>query len=119
MLQINSSLLKLLNSQSLASHDKAELFRELKAGIEQLSMDELPLQQNLTQSSYVSGDTFNAMILQVTDSAEKVLVKAGIFYKGVIAGCNCADDPSPVDELTEYCELHFEVDKKQGRVSVV
>lgn len=119
MQQINSSLLKLLNSQPLVHLDKAALSRELKAGIEQLSIDELPLQKNLTQSSYVSGDSFNAIILQTTDSTEKVLVKAGIFYKGVIAGCNCADDPSPVDELTEYCEVSFEIDKKQGDVSVV
>ncbi len=47
-----------------------------------------------------------------------VRVKAGIFYKGVIAGCNCADDPSPIDEQNEHCVVQFLIDRLTAEASV-
>jgi hypothetical protein len=29
----------------------------------------------------------------------------------VIAGCSCADDPTPTNELDEFCELQLDIDK--------
>lgn len=51
------------------------------------------------------------MILGVTEEPECIRVRAGIFYTGVIAGCNCADDPSPIDEQNEYCVIQFVIDR--------
>jgi hypothetical protein len=45
-------------------------------------------------------------------------VKAGIFYTGVIAGCSCADDPTPVDELNEYCVVQFDIDRMTAETTV-
>ena len=39
-----------------------------------------------------------------------IRVKAGIFYTGIIAGCSCADDPTPIDELNEYCVVQLDID---------
>jgi hypothetical protein len=94
-------------------------FRDaLKQEVEQLDPAMLPLQQGLSVSSYVTERPFQAMILSVSEEAGSIQVKAGIFYTGVIAGCSCADDPTPVDELNEYCEVRFVIDRKTAETTV-
>ena len=39
-------------------------------------------------------------------------------YSGIIAGCSCADNPTPVSELNEYCEVQLEIDKKTAETKV-
>jgi hypothetical protein len=93
----------------------------LKQEIEQLDAGLLPLQQGLSLSSYVTERSFQPMILSVSETAGSIRVKAGIFYTGVIAGCSCADDPTPVGEQIEYCDVQFVIDKTtaETRVSLV
>ena len=90
----------------------------LKAEIEQLKASELPLQASLSQSSYVSDEPFQVMVIGATETASHIQVRAGIFYSGVIAGCNCADDPTPVETQTEYCEVMFDIDRESGETTV-
>lgn len=86
-------------------------FKEtLKQEIERLDPALLPLQQGLSISSHVAERPFQALILGATEEAGSIRVKAGIFYAGIIAGCSCADDPTPIDEQTEYCVLQFDID---------
>jgi len=47
-----------------------------------------------------------------------IRVKAGIFYTGVIAGCSCADDPTPIDEQNEYCVVQFDIDRTTADATV-
>ena len=78
----------------------------------------LPLQQGLTTSSYVTDQPFQAMIISVNEEAGLIRAKAGIFYTGIIAGCSCADDPTPIDELDEYCVVQFDVDRTTADATV-
>jgi hypothetical protein len=95
------------------------VFRDvLKREIEQLNASALPLQQGLARSSHVTDHPFQAMILGAHEEAGLIRVKAGIFYTGVIAGCSCADDPTPVDELNEYCVLQFDIDRTTADTTV-
>lgn len=97
---------------------KTPSFREiLKNEIEGLGAGMLPLQQGLTQGSY-AGDEFKVMIISVLSGAGMISVKAGIFYSSTIPGCNCADDPTPVDEQNEYCELQFDINMENGDVTI-
>lgn len=90
-------------------------FREtLKAEIARLGTAELPLQQGLSGSSYATDTPPQAVILNSEDRGDHLWVKAGLFYTGIIAGCSCADDPTPVEEQTEYCEVVLEIDKSSG-----
>jgi hypothetical protein len=91
----------------------------LKHELQGLSHAVLPLQQSLAQSSMVSDSAFSVVILQVTETEAFLQVKAGIFYNGIIAGSCCADDPTPVCEQTEYCELRLEINKSTAQTSVV
>jgi len=90
----------------------------LKKEIEQLDAQCLPLQQGLSYSSYTSGDDFSVMIISVNEDNSFLHVKAGVFYSGVIAGCNCADDPTPVPEQNEYCEIMLDISKTTGQTGV-
>lgn len=84
----------------------------LKQEICALEPDALPLQQGLSHSSYAIADKLSVTILNIQDDTDFIIVKAGLFYTGVVAGCNCADDPTPVDENNEYCEIVLQLNKK-------
>jgi len=90
----------------------------LKGEIEQLGTQHLPLQQGLSGSSYALDTQLKAIILSTADKGDRLQVKAGIFYSGVIAGCSCADDPTPIEEQNEYCEMWFDIDKITGEATV-
>ncbi|MBI5889217.1 MAG: hypothetical protein HZB47_00885 [Nitrosomonadales bacterium] len=83
----------------------------LKLELVQLGAEGLPLQQGLSGSSYATDKPVTVVINSIVELPEVIRVKAGIFYQGVIAGCSCADDPTPVGEIDEYCEVQLDIDK--------
>lgn len=90
----------------------------LKREIEQLDAAQLPLQQGLAISSQVTDRPFQAMVIGVREAPGVIRVKAGIFYTGVIAGCSCADDPTPIDEQNEYCVVQIDIDRTTATATV-
>ena len=95
-------------------------FRDtLKKEIEQMGSEQLPLQQGLSAGSHVQGDKFTVMILGVTEQNDFIRARAGVFYTSIIAGCSCADDPTPVSELNEYCEVQLDIGKKTAETMVM
>lgn len=98
---------------------KTKAFLDIfKQEISTLDARLLPLQQGLTYSSYAITNNLSVSILKVTEDERSLIIKAGLFYTGIIAGCNCADDPTPVDENNEYCEALFQINKKTAETSV-
>ena len=89
-----------------------------KKEISSLDADTLPLQQGLSNSNYANADNLSTTILKVENDDNSIFVKAGLFYTGIIAGCNCADDPTPVNENNEYCEVLFCINKKTAETTV-
>lgn len=90
----------------------------LKAEIAALGAADLPLQQGLSHTSSVADTPPQAVIHSATDKGDCLQVKAGLFYAGILGGCSCANDPTPVDEQTEYCEVLLEIDKGNGETKV-
>lgn len=90
----------------------------LKQQIEQLGVEQLPLQQGLSAGSYALAEPVTAIIHNVTELEQVIRVEAGVFFSSVIAGCSCADDPTPVDKLTEYCEVILDIDKESAATTV-
>jgi hypothetical protein len=90
----------------------------LKREIEQLDAGQLPLQQGLSTTSHVADKPFSVMILGTAESAGVIHARVGIFYAGIIAGCSCADDPTPVEAQSEYCVVQFEIDRRTGETAV-
>jgi hypothetical protein len=106
-------------TESLKAWGTPAFRHTLKAEIARLGPSDLPLQQGLSHTSSVSDTPPQAVILNATDEGECLRIKAGLFYAGIIGGCSCADDPTPVDEQTEYCEVLLEIDKGSGETRVV
>jgi len=90
----------------------------LKQEIAQLGADHLPLQQGLSTGNYVAADPITVVILSTAEIENIVRVKAGVFYKGVIGGCSCADDPTQTSEINEYCEVQLDIDKATAVTAV-
>jgi hypothetical protein len=90
----------------------------LKQEICSLDAGLLPLQQGLKYSSIANAQNLSVSVLKAEDDEDHIFVKAGLFYTGIIAGCNCADDPTPVDENNEYCEILLCINKKTAETTV-
>lgn len=104
--------------KSLNAWGTPEFKDVIRQEIAQMDATEIPLQQGLTRSSHVTEQPIQAMLLGATEDAGLLRVKAGIFYTGIIAGCSCADDPTPIDELNEYCVVRFDIDMKTAATTV-
>jgi hypothetical protein len=90
----------------------------LRSEVEQLNADLLPLQAGLTAGSHVLDKARRALIITAAESAGAIRARVGIFYNSIIAGCSCADDPTPVDELNEYCEVTIDIDMTTAEAQV-
>ena len=90
----------------------------LKEEIEELGAAALPLQQALSHSSYAIDGKVHAMIISIAEEPGFIRAKTGIFYAGLIPGCSCADDPTPVSEYSEYCEVQFLISKETAQTTV-
>ena len=97
---------------SLKAWNTEDFYPAFKHEILSLDIDLLPLQQGLRNSSYAISDRLAVIILNTEHDNTSITIKAGLFYNGVIAGCNCADDPTPVDETNEYCEVFVRIDRQ-------
>jgi len=80
---------------------------------------QLPLQKALTQSSAVAETAVTVLVQHVAEQEQAIRVKAGVFYQGMVSGCSCANDPTPDDEYTEYCELQLDIDKTSALTSIM
>jgi len=104
-----------LSLEAWGSEDfRATLNREIRS----LKTELLPLQQGLQYSSYVIADRLAVIVLNTQDGALQITVKAGLSYNGIISGCSCSDDPTPLDETVEYCEVLLCIDKKTAETTV-
>lgn len=92
--------------------------RTLKRELEQRGAGQLPLQQGLTASSHALDDSVEVMIISATDEPGFIHAKVGIFYSGIIAGCSCPDDPTPVEPQSEYLEAWLILDKTTAQATV-
>jgi hypothetical protein len=104
--------------KSAAAWGAAAFTDVLKRELGAMGADQLPLQQGMSTGSHAMDRRISVMIISVADDPDHIHVKAGIFYTGIIAGCSCADDPTPVDEQAEYCEVRLEINKATAATAI-
>jgi hypothetical protein len=104
--------------ESLSAWATPQFNAVLKRELEALPVEQLPLQQGLTVGSYVLDERPSVMIFAVTEGGDLIRARIGVLYSGIIAGCSCADDPTPVAAVNEYCELWLTLDKLTGEGEV-
>ena len=104
--------------KALAAFNSPGFKDVLRREIEECGAGWLPLQQCLSSSSYALAGDVSVMIFGVSDDPDSIHAKMGIFFSGIIAGCNCSDDPTPVEPQNEYCELQLVIAKASAEASV-
>lgn len=104
-------------NQALRAWGSPQFEAVLKQEIAQFA-DQLPLQQGLSTGNYVTADPITVSIIGVADLEKVIRVSAGIFYQSVIGGCSCADDPTPVSEINEYCVVQLDIDRVTAATAV-
>ena len=104
--------------RSLEAWGTSDFENTLQKEIKKIKKEQLPLQESLAQSSHVSDSDISVLILNVSETVTDIRVKTGIYYAGVIAGSCCADDPTPIDEQNEYCEVQFNINKLSAETTV-
>jgi len=92
--------------------------KTLKDEIHTIDTGLLPLQEGLSRSSHVSEGAISVVVLSAAETSEVIRVKTGIIYAGIIAGSCCADDPTPMSEQTEYCEVQIDINKVTAEAAV-
>lgn len=90
----------------------------LKREIEGLDAGLLPLQAGLSYSSHVLDEKFEAVVLGVAEEGGAIRARVGIFYAGIVAGCSCADDPTPIEAQNEYCEIQLDIDLASAETQI-
>lgn len=103
--------------RSLEAWGKPEFEAALKQEVAALDVHALPLQAGLTTGSSVLDETPTVMVISVSGTAATIRAKVGVFYSGVLGGCSCADDPTPVEASNEYCEVLLEISKETAQAT--
>lgn len=90
----------------------------LKRELKRLDAGQLPLQQGLSATSYALDGEFDVMVLSAAEGNGSIHARVGVFFSGITSGCNCADDPTPVEPQNEYCELMIAIDQATALATV-
>ena len=104
--------------KSLSAWGTREFSDVLKTELKQLQADQLPLQQGLSIGNYVADEPFTCVINHAAERDGVICVTLGIFFKSVIGGCSCTDDPTPASEINEYCEVQLDIDRDSAAATV-
>ena len=103
--------------QAMKAWGTPEFVRALKQVLAQEAAH-LPLQQGLCTGNYVSDAPITVSIQSVVELENRLRVRAGIFYQGVLGGCSCSDDPTPNSDINEYCEVEIVINMANAAATV-
>jgi len=106
---LEQAMIKL--DKSLQAWGSADFKTTLQQEVMQLGADQLPLQQGLTTGNYVSDTPITVSINRMLEMDDVIRVTIGIFYQGIIGGCSCTDDPTPISDINEYCDVQLDIEK--------
>ena len=104
--------------KTLAAWGSPAFEQAFKAETAALDAELLPLQEGLSHSTNALADRFEFVLLSAREEGDALLLKAGIFYQGIVAGCSCADDPTPVEPQTEYCEVELTIHRPDAHTEI-
>jgi len=90
----------------------------LRQETEQLGLDALLLQQGLVYGSHALAEPLQVIHLSSRATAQALVIRIGVYFTSVVAGCSCADDPTPLDRLNEYCVLELHVDTRTASTTI-
>lgn len=101
-------------SATLAAWPTPERDATLKRALEGLDAACLPLQQALARGSQVTAEPFQVMVLTTAEPEDGLQAQVGVFFTSLIGGCQCADDPTPLESLPEYAQIEVTIQRETG-----
>ena len=101
-------------SETLATWSTPEREATLKRALEGLDAACLPLQQALARGSQVTAEPFQVMVLTTAGGEDGLRARVGVFFTSLIGGCQCADDPTPLEPLPEYAQIEVTIQRETG-----
>jgi hypothetical protein len=102
-------------TQALKHWGSTDFEQTLKAELENLPADTLPLQQATSQGGIVDDSNISASVLSSEASDKEIRIRTGVFFTEIVAGCNCSDPPL---ETNGYCLLEIVIDRTSAEASV-
>lgn len=103
--------------QSLAAWPGERFAATLTEELGRADPGQLRLERLLRHGSHVV-EAPDFIILGSEDSASGPVVRLGVFLKSVLAGCACADDPTPVDTMNEYGEIEILIEEGDAHARI-
>ena len=97
-------------AQPLPAPGTEEFDQALLAALHSVKPADLSLERALRQGSAVLDEPISWTLLGRENNPGRILIRAGVFFTSQIAGCSCADDPTPADILNEFSEAIIEID---------
>ncbi len=105
-------------SKSISRWGQPDFTATFIAEASALPAHQLPLQRAMSVGNMVTDDAPQIMVNASYERDDRIVVRTGVFFSSIIAGCSCADDPTPVDINSEYCELEFTIDRSSAETSI-
>ena len=100
---------------SLAAWPSPQRDAVLKQELEQLDPGLLPLREAMAQGNQVAAEPVRVLVLTTGEEGDGYYgARVGLLFASLIGGCQCADDPSPLEALPEYAELEIRIDPLTG-----
>lgn len=78
----------------------------------------LPLQRCLAHGNHVAATPVNLLLRSVDADEARIRVRLDILFQSVVAGCSCADDPTPLSELNECCTVQVDIDRASALADI-
>ena len=105
--------------RTLQAWDQDAFIDTLTEELNQLEARALPVHECLSQGSHVIEDNdYKFMLLRRSGNEQTVELTIGVFFNSIIAGCACADDPTPADTTSEYGELQIRIHKQTAAAEI-
>jgi len=87
----------------------SDIFGEtLKNEVERLEPGVLPLDKGGALGGYVDDSDIGVTIISLTYNEQSIQARIGVFFREMLAGCSCGDEPSPENA---YCEIQVRIDR--------
>ena len=79
----------------------------------------LPLQRCMVHGNHVASTPVSLLLHSVEADAARIRVRLDVLFQSVVAGCSCADDPTPWSELDECCRVEVAIDRSTAHADIL
>ncbi len=99
-------------SNSAAAWGSDAFAATLKAELERLRSDVLPIAHAIADGSRLDDSDLGIIVNEVSDDANHIHARVGVFFAEIVACTTCSGGSGMCDEA--YCELLVTIDKATG-----